>query len=142
MDNVVTLVVPGLSSSSSSSSASTSRPKDHSKSSGESEASADPMTTRRAKHACGKPMQTTPDKQASANRGSAHKEDEMNPHILLEERSQIREVMLQKWRHKNGITVSILTSPKTEIATCACEPKLRGFRAEDAMRDLFHEQKS
>ena len=53
MDNFVPLVVPGLSSSSSSSSASTSRPKNQSKSSGESEASTDPMTTRRAKHACG-----------------------------------------------------------------------------------------
>ena len=59
MDNFVPLVVPGLSSSSSSSSASTSRPKDQSKSSGESGAPTDPMTTRRAKHACGKPMQQT-----------------------------------------------------------------------------------
>ena len=46
-------------------SASISRPKDQPKSSGESEASTDPMTTRRAKHACGKPMQTNPDRQAS-----------------------------------------------------------------------------
>ena len=78
MDNVVPLVVPGLSSSSSSSSASTSRPKDHSKSSGESEASTDPMTTRRVKHACGKPMQTNPDMQASGSRGLAHTENEMD----------------------------------------------------------------
>ena len=78
MDNFVPLVVPGLSSPSSSSSSSTLRPKDQSKSSGESEASTDPMTTRRAKHACGKPMQTNPDKQASESRGSAHTEDEMN----------------------------------------------------------------
>ena len=42
MDNFVPLVVPGLSSSSSSSSAPTSRPKDQSKTSGESEASTDP----------------------------------------------------------------------------------------------------
>ena len=49
MNNVVPLVVPGLSSSSSSSSASTSRPMDQSKSSGQSEASTAPMTTRRAK---------------------------------------------------------------------------------------------
>ena len=78
MDNCVLLVVPGLSSSSSSSSASTSRPKDQSNFSGESETSSDPMTTRSAKHACGKPMQTNPDEQASGNRVSAHKEDEMN----------------------------------------------------------------
>ena len=78
MDNFVPLVVPGFSSSSSSSSASTSRPKKLSNSSGESETPSDPMTTRSAKHACGKPMQTNPDKQASGNRGSAHKEDEMN----------------------------------------------------------------
>ena len=51
MDNCVPLVVPRLSSSSSSSSTSTSRPKDQSKFSGESEASTDPLTTRRAKHA-------------------------------------------------------------------------------------------
>ena len=77
-DNFVPLVVPYLSSSSSSSSASASRPKDQSRSSGESEASTDPMTTRRAKHACGKPMQTNPDRQASESRGSAHTEDEMD----------------------------------------------------------------
>ena len=77
MDNFAPLVVPGLSSSSCSSSA-TSRPKDQSNSFGKSETSSDPMTTRSAKHACGKPMQTNPDKQASVNRGSAHKEDEMN----------------------------------------------------------------
>ena len=46
--------------------------------SGESEASTDKMTTRRAKHACGKPMQTNPDKQASESRGSAHTENEMD----------------------------------------------------------------
>ena len=78
MDNFVPLVVPGLSSSSSSSLASTSRPKDQSNSSGESETSSDPVTTRRDKRACGKPMQTDLDKLASGNRGPAHKEDEMN----------------------------------------------------------------
>ena len=59
-DNFVPLVVPGLSSSSSSSSsASTPGPKDQSKSSGESEASTDPMTTRRAKqHARNRCRQT------------------------------------------------------------------------------------
>ena len=45
MEKFVPLVVPGLSSSSSGSSASTSRPKDQSQSSGEYEASTDPMTT-------------------------------------------------------------------------------------------------
>ena len=65
VDNFVLLVIPGLSSSVSSSSASTWRPTDQSKSSGESEASTDPMTTRRCKHACGQSMQTNPNKQAS-----------------------------------------------------------------------------
>ena len=36
------------------------------------------MTTRRAKHACGKPMQMNPDRQASESRGLAHTEDEMD----------------------------------------------------------------
>ena len=76
MDNFVPLVVPGLSSSSSSSWASTSRPKDQSNSSGDSETTPDPVTTRRAKRACGKPMQTNPDMQASGSRGLAHTEDE------------------------------------------------------------------
>ena len=74
MDIFVHLVVPGLSSSSGSSSASTSRPKDQSKSSGESEASTDPTATQRAKHACGKPMQTNPDMQAAESRVSPHTE--------------------------------------------------------------------
>ena len=113
-------------------------------------------------------MQTTLDKQASKNRSSGHTEDDMNeedptqgipdwlqpftenledlethvPAHPLKESSQIRKVMIQKWRHKNGSTVFTLTSLGTEIATCAWEPKLRGFLAEDAMRDLFHEQKS
>ena len=78
MYKFVLLVVPGLLSSSSSSSASTSRPKDQSNSSGESEKSSDPVTTRSAKRACGKPMQTDPDKLASGNRGPAHKKNEMN----------------------------------------------------------------
>ena len=78
MDNFVPLVVPGLSSSSSSSSASTSRPKDQSQSNGESEALTDPMTTWRAKRACGKPMQTNPDMQTSGSRGLAHTENEMD----------------------------------------------------------------
>ena len=44
-------------------------------------------------------------------------------HIPLKERTQIRKVMLQKWRHKNGSTVFMLYSAKTK-------------------RDLFCEQKS
>ena len=145
MDNFVPLVVPGLSSSASSSSASTSRPKDQSNSSCESETTSDPVTTRRPKRACGKPMQTNPDMQASGSRGLAHTEDEtdkedptsgipdwlqpftsnledlrhMCPHIPLKVRSQIRKVMLQKWGRQNGSTVSFLTSPKTEIAKYA-----------------------
>ena len=168
MDNFVPLVVPGLSSSSSSSSASTSRPKDQSKSSGESEASTDPMTTRRAKHACQKPMQTNPDKQASESRGSAHTENEMDeedatqgildwlqpftenledlemhvPAHPSEREISDSEGDASKVETQNGSTVFILTSQKTQIATHAKEPKLRGFRAEHAMRDLFHEQKS
>ena len=77
MDIFVPLVVPGLSSSPSSSSASTSKPTGQSSSSGESEKKSDPMTTRSAKHACGKPMQSNPGKPASGNRGSANK-DEMD----------------------------------------------------------------
>ena len=146
MDNVVFLVEPGLSSSSSSSSASTSRPKDQSKSSSETEALSDPVTTRSDKHACGKPMQTNPDMKASGSRGLAHTQKtkwtkrlqrkafpicyspsqkiswtwrRMCSHIPLKEKSQIRKVTLQKWRHKNGSTVFILNSLKTEIATYA-----------------------
>ena len=144
-DNFVPLVVPGLSSSSSSSSASTSRPKDQSLSSNESEASTDPMTTRRAKHACGKPMQTNPNRQASESRGLAHTEDEMNeedptqliPDWLQPCKDTLEdlethvpahpsdraisdwEVDASKLRHKKGSTVFILTSLKTEIATYA-----------------------
>ena len=46
----------------------------------------------------------------------------MCSHIPLKERNHIRKVMLQQWRNKNGSTVFILTSPKTE-------------------KDLFREQK-
>ena len=63
----------------------------------------------------------------------------MFSHIPLKERSQIRKLMLQKGRITNERTF-FLTALKTEISTYAQEPKLRGFRAEDAMRDLFHEQ--
>ena len=79
MDNIVPLVVPRLSSSSSSSSASTSRPKDQSNSSGESAASTDPMTTRRAKHARWKPMLTDHDKQAMVKGEPADETNEEDP---------------------------------------------------------------
>ena len=46
----------------------------------------------------------------------------MCSHIPLKERTQIRKVILQKWRHKNGSTVFTFTSAKTK-------------------RDLFCEQK-
>ena len=85
MGNFVPLAVPGLSSSSSSSSASTPRPKDLSNSSGESEAPTDPMTTRRAKHACGKPMQTNHDMQASESHGLAHTETRWTKKIQRKE---------------------------------------------------------
>ena len=170
MDNFVPLVVPGLSSSSSSSSASTSRPKDQSKSFGESEASTDPMTTRRAKHACGKPMQTNPDKQASGSRGSAHTNDETDkedptqgiPDWLHPFTANLEDLETHVPAHssgreisdsegdaakvetqKKGSTVSIFTSPKTRNCNiCFENQKSRGFLAEDAMRDLFHEQTS
>ena len=109
MDNFVPFVVPGLSSSSSSSSASASRPKDQSKSSGKSEASSDPMTTRSAMHACVKPMQTNPDKQASGSRGSEHTEDEMDEEDPL------------RWCFKSGDT-------KTEAQYLFSLPQRPKFR--------------
>ena len=83
----------------------------------------DPVTTRSDKHACGKPMLTDHDKQATENREPAsemNKEDPtqgipvwlqpftvnledleyMCPHIPLKECTQIRKVTLQKWKHK------------------------------------------
>ena len=90
-------------------------------------------------------MQTNPDMQASGSRGLAHTENEMDeedptqgipdwlqpftenledlethvPAHPSDRKSQIRKVMLQKWRHKNGSTVLKLTSQRTEIATYA-----------------------
>ena len=83
----------------------------------------DPETTRSDKHVCVKPMLTDPDKQDTGNREPADETNKEDPtqgilvwlqlftvnledleaqcsHIPLEERSQIRKVMLQKWRHK------------------------------------------
>ena len=82
-------------------------------------------------------MLTDPDKQATEKREPANemiKEDPtqgilawlqpfkvdledleyMCSHIPPKERTQIRKVRLQKWRHKNGSTVFILTSANTE----------------------------
>ena len=95
-------------------------------------------------------MQTNPDMQASGSRGLAHTENEMDmehptqkipdwlqpftenleglestcSHIPLEERSHIRKMMLQKWRHRNGNTTFIPTSLITKIATYASERKI------------------
>ena len=128
MDNFVHLVVPGLSSSSNNStSSSTSMPADQSKFSEGPETSPDPVTTRCDKPACGKLMQTDPDKPATGNRESAHKkknemdkEDPMQEilewlqtftdnledlethvpeHSSKRDTTQIRKV-LQKWWHK------------------------------------------
>ena len=43
-------------------------------------------------------------------------------HIPLKERTQIRKVMLQKWRHNNGSTVFMLISAKTK-RDLLCEQK-------------------
>ena len=57
---------------SSSSSSSTSRSADQWNCSSNLRLSSDPVTTRSDKHACGKPMLTDPDKQATGNREPAH----------------------------------------------------------------------
>ena len=73
MANFVPLVVPGLSSSSSSSLSSTSRSTDQSNYSRKLGTLLDTVTTRSDKHACGNPMLTDPDKQATGNREPAYK---------------------------------------------------------------------
>ena len=75
-DNFVLLVVPGLSSYSSSSLSSTSRSIDQKNYYRKMGLLSGPVTTQHAKRACGKPMQTNPDVQASGSRGLAHAEDE------------------------------------------------------------------
>ena len=144
MDYFVHLVVPGLSSPSSSSSASTSRPKDQSKSSGESEASTDPMTTRRAKHgktdankswqaSLAKPWFST--QKTRRTKGGIQTQgipdwlqpftadlEDLETHVpaLSSEREiSDSEGDASKVETQNGSTVSIFTSPKTEIATYA-----------------------
>ena len=48
-------------------------------------------------------------------------------HIPLKERTQIRKVMLQKWRHKNGSTVFMLNCAKTK-RDLFCEQKYGGLK--------------
>ena len=43
------------------------------------ETSSDPVTIRSAKHACRKPMQTNPDKQATGNREPANEMNKEDP---------------------------------------------------------------
>ena len=123
MDNSVLLVVSRLSSYSSSTLSSMSRSKDQLNYSRKLVTSLDPVTTRSDKHACGKPMLTDHDKQATENREPADEMNKEDPtqgipvwlqpftvnledleaqcsHFPLKERTQIRKVMLQKWRHK------------------------------------------
>ena len=126
MDNVVPLVVPGLSSSSSSSSASTSRPKDQSKSSGESEASKDPMPTRRAK--------------ASGSRGAAHTEDEIDekdPTQGIPDWLQPFTVNLEDLETHVLAHSCVRANSDSEGEAFPKRPKLRRMR-----RHQFHEQKS
>ena len=123
MDNSVLLVVSRLSSYSSSTLSSMSRSKDQLNYSRKLVTSLDPVTTRNDKHACGKPMLTDHDKEAMENREPADEMNKEDPtqgipvwlqpftvnledleaqcsHFPLKERTQIRKVMLQKWRHK------------------------------------------
>ena len=72
MDNLLPLVVPGLSSYSSSSLSSTSTSTDQFNYLKKLGTLSDPVTTRSDKHACGKPMLTDPDKQATGNREPAY----------------------------------------------------------------------
>ena len=90
-------------------------------------------------------MLTDHDKQATGNREPADETNKEDPiqsipvwlqpftvnledleaqcsHIPLKERTQIRKVMLQKWRHKNGSIMLMLTTAKT--------PKRSVLRAE------------
>ena len=79
MDTFVPLVVPGLSSSSSSILSSTSRSTDQSYYARKLATLSDPVTTRSDKHACGKPMLTDHDKQATGNREPADETNTEDP---------------------------------------------------------------
>ena len=122
-DNLVPLVVSRLSSCSSSSLSSTSRSTDQSDCFRKLGTVLDPVTTRSDKHACGKPMLTDHDKQATGDREPANETNKEDPtqgipvwlqpftvnledleaqcsHILVKERTHMRKVKLQKWREK------------------------------------------
>ena len=75
MDNLVLLVASRLSSCSSSIMSSTSRTKDQSIYSRKLGPSLDPVTTRSDKHACGEPMLTDHDKQATGNREPSKRDE-------------------------------------------------------------------
>ena len=144
MDNSVLLVVSRLSSYSNSI-CFTSRRKDQSNYSRKLVPLLDLVTTWSDKHACGKPVLTDHEKQATGICEPADETNEEDPtqgtpvwlqpftvyledlemwqHIPLNKWTQIRKVRLQKWRHKNGSIVFMLTSAKTK-------------------RDLFCDQKN
>ena len=79
VDNLVLLVVSRLSSYSSSILSSTSRTKDQFNFSRKLETLLDPVMTRSDKHACGKPMLTDHDKQATGNREPANEMNKEDP---------------------------------------------------------------
>ena len=79
MDNLALLVASRLSSFSSSSLSPTSRSTDQSNYSRKLETLSDPVTTRSDKHACGKPMLTDHDKQATGNRQPADETNKEDP---------------------------------------------------------------
>ena len=159
MDNFVPLVVPGLKSSSSSRSASTSRtkgqwfwkiigPSDNSK----WWARQRRVDAKRSWEAClGKSWfsERRWDGQGRSNarhswlvttlhRQSRGLGDACARTFLWKWELRFGSTMQTWWRR--GSTVFTPTHPKTEIATCACGPKLLGFLAEGAVKDLFRVQ--
>ena len=97
----------------------------------------DPVTTRSDKHACGKPMLTDHDKQATGNREPANEMNKEDPtqgilvwlqpftviwrtwrrmcsHIPMKEWSQIRKVKRQKWWQKRRKIVHACFRKKTK----------------------------
>ena len=150
MDNFVTLVVSGLTSSSSSSSTSTSRVKGQSSSSGESEKSSDPVTTRCDQQEYEGSTQTDPEKSTSGNRDSANK-DEMDkkdptqdiPDCLQPFTDNLEDLETyvsahssQRW-HKSKAQYLYSLSQRPKLRRMLWGPKLRGLLAEDAVTDLF-----
>ena len=128
-DNFVPLVVPGLSSSSGTSSSSTSPPQDSSSTS----SSTCPTLERFDEAAPGIWCETHSETKTKETRGMAIE------HTCL--RTQIRNVLRKCHKNEERI-VYILTSQKTEIAISACELKLRGLLAEDALAKQYFEPKS